>query len=108
MRKEMTSFGCPSSTHLHFSRFVVAAILVFISGAVAITEEAFEAVFTPQLADNLVQCLTVEGVVVHCEGRIADGGKQGCICVLPGRKGLVDTNKEPRPQFCWTFFNFFL
>ncbi|TNN68363.1 hypothetical protein EYF80_021416 [Liparis tanakae] len=49
-----------------------AAILVFVGGAVAITEEALEAVFAPQLADNLVQCLTVEGIVIDCKGRVAD------------------------------------
>lgn len=85
-------------SHLHFSRFVVASILVFVSGAVAIAEETLEAIFAPQLADNLVQGLTVEGIIVYCEGRIADGWKQGCVCVLPGRKDLVDTNNKPRTQ----------
>lgn len=95
----MISFKYPTSTNLHFSRFVEAAILVFVSGAVAITEETLEAVFSPQLADNLVQRLTVEGIVIYCKRRIADGWKQGCICVLPGRKYLIYTNNKPQPQF---------
>lgn len=60
-------------TDLHFCRLVVAAVLVFICSAVAITDETLKAVFSPQLANNLVQCLTVEGVIVHCKGRVADG-----------------------------------
>ena len=73
------------STNLHFSRFVETAFLVFVSGAVAIPEETFEAVLAAQLADDLVQCLAVEGVIIYCKGRIADGWKQGCVCVLPGK-----------------------
>lgn len=74
------------STHLHLSRLVVAPIFVFISRSVAVAEEAFEAVLAPQLPHDLVEGLTVEGVVVHSEGWIADGGKQGCVCVLPEAK----------------------
>ncbi|KAG7236946.1 hypothetical protein INR49_032952 [Caranx melampygus] len=49
----------------------------------AVTEEAFEAIFAPELANNLVQCLTVQSIVVHSKGRIADGWKQGCIRLYP-------------------------
>lgn len=49
------------------------AVLVLIGGTVSIAEEALEAVFATQLADDFVQCLAVEGVVVHGEGRVADG-----------------------------------
>lgn len=60
-------------THLHLSGFVVATILVFVSGAIAVAEETFEAVSSTQLANNLVQCLTVQSVVVHRKRWIADG-----------------------------------
>lgn len=63
--------------------------MVLVGSAVAVTQETFKAVLAPQLANNLVQSLTVERVVIHCKGRVADGGKQGCICVLPGRKYLL-------------------
>lgn len=64
---------CPTSAHLHFCRFVVAAILVLVRRPVAVTEETLEAIFAPQLAHDLVQSLSVEGIVVHGKGRIADG-----------------------------------
>lgn len=74
------------STHLHLSTLVVAPIFVFVSCSVAVTEKAFEAVLAPQLPHDLVEGLAVEGVIVHSEGWIADGGKQGCVCVLPEAK----------------------
>lgn len=82
------------STHLHLSRLVVATIFVLISRSVAVAEEALEAVLAPQLSHDLVEGLTVEGVVVHSKGGIADGGKQGCVCVLPEAKcSRYTTNK---------------
>lgn len=74
------------STHLHLSRLVVAAIFVLISSAVAVTQEALKAVLSPQLSHDLVERLTVQSVIIHSKGWVADGGKQGCICVLPGTK----------------------
>lgn len=86
---------CVSSTHLHLSRLVVAAIFVFISRSVAIAEEALKAVLAPQLPHDLVQGLTVEGVVVHSKGRVADGGKQGRVRVLPeAKRSRYTSNKR--------------
>lgn len=81
------------STHLHLSRLVVASIFVLISSSVAVAEEAFEAVLAPQLSHDLVEGLTVEGVVIHGKGWVADGGKQGCVCVLPEAKCSRYTNR---------------
>lgn len=79
-------FFCLYGAHLHLRRLVVAAVFVLVSGAVAVTQEALKAVLAPQLSHDLVERLTVERVVVHGKGWIADGGKQGCVCVLPETK----------------------
>lgn len=68
--------------------------MVLVGSAVAVTQETFKAVLAPQLANNLVQSLTVERVVIHRKGRVADGGKQGCVCVLPGRKYLLGKSED--------------
>lgn len=64
--------------------------MVLVGRAVPVTQETFEAIFTAQLANDLVQRLAVEGVVVHSKGWIADGGKQGGVCVLASRKKWRD------------------
>lgn len=51
------------------------AILVFVCGAVAVTEETFEAIFATELADNLVKCLSVKSIIINSKRRIADGWK---------------------------------
>lgn len=68
--------------------------MVLVGSAVAVTQETFKAVLAPQLTNNLVQSLTVERVVIHRKGRIADGGEQGCICVLSGRKYLLGKSED--------------
>lgn len=83
-------------SNLHLSWFVVPSIMVLVGRAVTVTQEAFEAIFTTQLTNNLVQCLTVEGVVIHCKGGIANGWKQGCICVLPSRRNSASIKSDAR------------
>ena len=63
-------------------------MLVLVGRAVSVPEEALEAVLSPELADDLVQRLAVERVVVHREGRVADGGQQRRI-------GVLDRGEEP-------------
>lgn len=88
------NFLCFNSTHLHLSRLVVASIFVFISSPVAIAEEAFEAILASQFSHDLVEGLTVEGIVIHSEGWVADSGKQGCVCVLSEAKCSRHTNNK--------------
>lgn len=83
-------------THLHLCWFVVPPVVVLVGRAVSVTQETLEAIFAAQLANDLVQCLTVEGVVVHCKGGIADGGKQGCVCVLPRWERRVSVRSDAR------------
>lgn len=84
--KKQFDFFCLYGAHLHLRRLVVAAVFVLVSGAVAVTQEALKSVLAPQLSHDLVERLTVERVVIHGKGWIADGGKQGCVCVLPETK----------------------
>lgn len=74
--------------YLHLRGFVVPPVLVFVGCAVAVAQESLEPILPLELAHYLVQGLTVEGVVVHGEGRVADAGQQGRVRVLAGVRGL--------------------
>lgn len=78
----MRAFKSRNCAHLHFGRLVVPPVLVLVGGPVAIAQKPFQPIPPLQLAQHLVQGLAVEGVVVHCEGWVADAGQKGGVRVL--------------------------